>query len=329
MKIYRQLSLEEREKVYGLMNAGMSLGDIGKKLNRNKGTLSRELHRNAKYGNPYLPCRAQKKADKRKLRQRRRAPLKNSQIYLYVREHIRLGWSPELIAGRLSKDHPGQSISIETIYQYIYRRNYTLKPEKLWQYLPLARKKRMKKEGRRVRRIGKIPEAVSIEKRPEEVQRREGIGHWETDNIIGKISDDTALSVTVERLTRMTLMTKLPDRTAQAKTDSICSRLNEFPQNTLLTLTADNGSENSYHKQISKRTGMAVYFTHAYASWEKGSVENMNGRIRRYIKKGRSIDMVSDAEITRVEHTLNSTPRKCLDFLTPYEKMHQLLRMGV
>ena len=76
MGIYKQLSLEEREKLYGLMKAGMSLGDIGKRLKRNKGTLSRELHRNAKYGNPYLPCRAQKKADKRKSRQRKRAPLK-------------------------------------------------------------------------------------------------------------------------------------------------------------------------------------------------------------------------------------------------------------
>lgn len=204
-----------------------------------------------------------------------------------------------------------------------------MKPEKLWQYLPLARKKRMRKDGRRVRRKGKIPKAVSIEKRPPEVETRRSIGHWETDNIIGKITDDTALSVTVERLTRVTLMTKLTNRTAQTKTDAVVVRLKKFPGSLRLTLTADNGSENSYHKKITQETGMAVYFTHAYASWEKGTVENTNGRIRRFIKKGRSIDTVSEEEVMEIEHTLNSTPRKCLDFLTPYEKMHQLIQLGV
>ena len=94
MRTFHHITLEEREKLYGWQKEGLSLREIAKKLGRSHTSLSRELHRNAKYGNSYLPCRAQKKADKRTVRQRRKAPLKSSLVYLYVRGHLRLGWSP-------------------------------------------------------------------------------------------------------------------------------------------------------------------------------------------------------------------------------------------
>jgi len=123
---YRHLSLEEREKLYGLKGQGMSLRSIGKKLGRSQSSLTRELKRNIKYGreyfkNEYLPCKAQQLADKRSARQHYKAPLKNPEIFLYVRKHLRFpyGWSPETIAGRLPIDKPGLSICHETIYQYV------------------------------------------------------------------------------------------------------------------------------------------------------------------------------------------------------------------
>lgn len=324
MKGYNHLSLEEREELYALKKAGVSLGDIAEKLGRNKGTLSRELHRNAKYGNTYSPIRAQKKADRRTYRQRRKAPLKNATVYLFVRENIRRGWSPEIIAGRLPRVHSGESICPETIYRYVYQKSWYVRREKLWQYLPLARKRRMKKDGRRVRRDGRIPEAISIDFRPPVVAERNTPGHWETDNLIGKQTDESALSVTVERFTRITILT-LGDKTAKEKLEGLFKRLSKLPEPLRQTLTADNGKENTNHKDITQSLGIHVYFCHAYHSWEKGTVENMNGRIRRFIPKGKSLDAIDEKTVVQIEWELNNTPRKCLNFKTPLEVLEEIL----
>lgn len=336
MKRYKQLILEERERLYALREQGVSLRTIATELDRSHSSLSRELRRNVKYGieyfsNEYLPCKAQGLALKRKIGQRRHASLKTPAIYRYVKKHlIEDGWSPEAIAGRLKIDHPGESITKETIYRYIYSRQYkaqgngVIKTKPLSSHLPLARKKRMKLRGRKVFRHGKIPFTVSIEKRPVSILRRKRIGHWETDNIIGAQTDKAALSVTVERKILFTLLTKLSDRKAETKREAVIERLSAYPRK---TLTADNGKENTYHREIAKALGVSVYFCHAYASWEKSTVENMNGRIRRYIPKGLSIDIVNEETVAAVEFRLNHTPRKRLSFLTPCEKMQQALHI--
>lgn len=329
MRKYKQITLEEREIIYGMLSQGKTLRTIGKKLGRSHTSISRELRRNIKYGNEYfrneyLPCKAQKLADKRASKQRYKAPLKNPSIFLYVRKRLRLGWSPETIAGRLSIDHPELSICHETIYQYIYDKKRTTKTMQLQQYLVLKRKKRMKQNGRSVHRLSKIPEAVSIDLRPKLVEKRKQIGHWETDNVIGRQTDEAALSVTVERVTRVTLLTKLQDRKATTKVLALVARLGGYPAVLRKTLTADNGSENTKHQEITAALTILVYFCHAYHSWEKGTVENTNGRVRRYIPKGVSIDGLTDEYIEALEEKLNTTPRKCLQYLTPYEMMSKL-----
>jgi len=325
---YRHLNLEERERLFAFKAQGLSLRKIAKKLHRSQSSLTRELQRNIKYGNEYfyntyLPCKAQALAEKRAKKQRYKAPLKDPAIFVYVRKKLRKYWSPETIAGRLPIDHPGLSICHETIYQYIYSKKTKTRGMHLEEYLTLKRKKRMHHNGRSVRRISKIPEAVSIDKRPKVVARRKQLGHWETDNTIGKQSDKTALSVTVERVLHVTLINKLL-RTAKRKTNSVSFRLNQYPEKFRKTLTADNGSENSDHKRLTALTGMQVYFCHAYHSWERGTVENTNGIIRRFIPKGVSIDTLSDEYIAALEYKLNSTPKKCLNFFTPYEMMQKL-----
>lgn len=324
---YTHLRLEEREKVYALKEQGISLQKIGKKLGRSAGTISRELKRNAKYGAAYLPCRAQRLSDKRGWKQRYKAPLKNPLVFLYVRKHLREdNWSPDEIAGRLPLEHPGYSISYETIYRYIYSKR--MRRYGYWQYLTLGRRKRMSKGGRRVRNeySSKIPGSVSIDLRPQEVSDRVKVGHWETDNVIGKQTDKSALSTTVERIILFTLMNKLTDRSAKSKTDAVVKRLKKFPKRLRKTVTEDNGAENSYHQELSERLQMDVYFCHAYHSWERGTNENTNGRIRRYIPKGVSIDNISDDVIEEIERKLNATPRKKLGYLTPYEKMDEVLK---
>lgn len=330
MSSYKHLSLEEREKLVAFKEAGLSLRDIAKRLGRSHSSFVRELKRNktglGKRSNEYLifryiPCKAHQKALKRGFQQRAKAPLKETLIWLFVREHLRppFSWTPEEISGRLPKIHPGKSICTEAIYQYIYSK--LGKKYKLWKLLPNARKKRMKKGGRRVQRASKIPNAVSIDQRPKSIELRDEVGHWETDNVIGKQKDKTALSVTVERLTRLTLLS-LTSKSADSKTESLIERLATFPR---VTLTADNGAENTNHQEITSKLGLSMFFCHAYHSWEKGTVENTNGRIRRFIPKGLSLDDLTEDQIKELEYRLNSTPRKCLGYLTPYEKMMEVL----
>lgn len=322
MKVYRHLRLEERELLFCLREQGLTFREIGKELGRDQTTLSREYGRNAKYGRPYIPCRADGLTKKRGERQRRRAPLKNPLVYLYVREKLRKPgerWSPETIKGRLPIDHPGYSIGLETIYRYIYSRKKS-GLDQLWQFLTLHRKKRMRKNGRKVRST-KIEAMLPIETRSQTANLRQETGHWETDNMEGKKSDRTAVSVTVERVTRYTSLVKLVDHKADTKSEAVVRGLDHH---TVRSITADRGPENRKHQLITRELNVPVYFCNPYHSWEKGTVENTVGRVRRYIPKGRTLDTVSEKLIKQIEFHLNNTPRKCLGFLTPCEKLEQL-----
>lgn len=334
--MYKHISLEEREQIAVLQAKGWSHRKMAKALGRKQSSISREVKRNKRHGTEslgmdYMPCKAQALADKRAIKQRMKAPLKRPKIFVYVREHLRepFDWTPEQIAGRLALDHPGSTISSETIYQYIYGKG---KRYKLWQLLPLARKKRMKKNGRRVRRDGKIPGSVSIDLRPDEVFHRQIGGHWETDNLGGKVADRTAVSTTVERVSRAVFIDKLSDRTAVSKASALTDLLIALPAHFRQTMTTDNGAENTNYADVTAATNTAFYFCHvidpvrAYHSWEKGTVENTNKLIRRFIPKSTSLDTVTVKQVKVIEQRLNNTPRKCLNFLTPYEKMDQFLK---
>ena len=327
MKGYKQLSLLEREKIFGWRKEKVSFREIGRRLGRPHTTLTREFVRNAKYGEAYIPCVAQERSVKRSVKQRSQASWKGPEVYLYVRDHLRLSqwqWSPEQIAGRLSLDHPELHICHETIYQIIYAKEN--KKDKLWKYLTVKRQKRMRKGGRRVHRDSRIPEAVSIDKRSKSVEKRKQVGHWETDNVIGKQTDKTALSVTVERKIRLTIMSKLSAKTASEKTRKLFQRMAGLPDKMRKTMTADNGSENTNHKEITSSLEMPMYFCHPYHSWERGTVENTNGRIRKFIPKGISMDTITEKDIAVIEWRLNNTPRKCLGYKTPYEKLQEYLQ---
>lgn len=321
---FKQLTLEEREKLYLWRNQGIKWREIGRRLHRDHGGLIKEWQRNNRFV-AYLPAKAQERAERKSREQRRKAPLKSMHIWLYVQKHLRKPyyWTPEQIAGRLTLEYPTLSIHHETIYRYIYSKK--AKQYKLWELLPNARKKRMKKGGRSVQKASKIPNAASIDQRPEAVAKRVELGHWETDNVIGKQTDKTALSVTVERIVKLTLLAKVP-KSADGKTKAMVKQLTAYPEDIRKTVTTDNGAENTKHQDITGALNMAVYFCHPYHSWEKGTVENTNGRIRRFIPKGLSMNDISEKKIKAVEYWLNNTPRKCLQYLTPYEKMQQILK---
>ena len=272
------MGLREREILYYLLGKGVSLREIGRKLKRSHTSLSREIDRHSRYWRQYIPCEADRRAKRIGLQQRRRAALKNPLVFVYVREKLRLGWSPEIIAGRLLVDHKGQSVHFETIYKYIYSKK--TKREKLWKYLELGRKKRRIKLGRQVHKISKIKGAKSIDLRPKEALKRKTLGHFETDNMEGVKTDSKVLSVTAERSTRVLLLSLLKDRKSLTKARFVIKRIDDFPDKAKLSLTADNGSENSRHKLITKKLNIPVYFCHPYHSWEKGTVENRIKKIR-------------------------------------------------
>jgi IS30 family transposase len=320
----------ERERIFGFREKGLSFRAISKLLHRNVGTISREIDRHTKYGRRYVPCHAHSESIRVGVRQRRKSALKNPTVFLYVRTSLRKElWSPETISGRLPIDHPGESICLETIYRYIYL-NPRTKREKLWKYLELHRRKRMKKNGRKVKEYSKLTEAIPIQERPEIVNNRSEAGHWETDNLEGKRSDKSAISVTVERVMRKTKLSKLSSHTAQVKTKAVIQNLNQERKiNDIFvkSITFDRGPENSGYKEIGEKLKVQTYACNPYHSWEKGTVENMNKRIRRFIPKGISVEEITQDYLTLLEDKLNNTPRKVLNYLTPNEFQKKLLML--
>ena len=314
---YEHLNLAEREQLSILRNQGLSFSKIGKILKRNSSSLSREYRKNSWYYRQYKPFLAQKKADKIAVRQRTKAPLKCKEIYLYVRQHLRMGWSPETIAGRLPIDHPGFTIDDETIYRHVHNPKKT-RGDYLWRYLPLHRKRRRKKNGRKSK-TERLQNYLSIGQRSESVNLRLEPFHWETDNFEGVKSDSVVVSTTVERMSRLTVLTKLNDRKATTKSQALIGRFGTLSPTLFRSLTNDRGSENFDHEFISNKLRIPVYFCNAYHPWEKGTVENTIGRIRRFFPKKLSLNNLNESYLLKVENYLNNTPRKCLGFKTPYE----------
>jgi len=255
-------------------------------------------------------------------RQRYQAPLKNPKVFLYVRKHLRAPyhWSPETIAGRLLIDCPGESIHHETIYRYIYNSKKTW-GMKLWRYLKLHRKRRMKKYGRKVKAYARLKTALPINLRPAEANYRLAPGHWETDNMEGVKSDRATVSITVDRMNKVVRIMKLVDHTSASKHQAL---MDQTKQDVFRSLTVDRGPENSRHEQFTNQTGVPVYACNPYHSWEKGTVENTIGRIRRFIPKKTSIDSIPQWYFFALEELMNDTPRKCLGFLTPNEYQEKM-----
>lgn len=313
------MSLYEREVLYALKLQNKSFREIGKLLGRSHTTLSREYERNAHhFSREYIPCLADKKSEKKALDQRYKAPLKNPFIFVYVRKRLRIGWSPEQIAGRLRIDHSEYSIHCETIYRYIYNSKKT-RGMRLYQYLKNHRKQRMKKIiGRKIKK-SKIPNIIRIDQRPEVINTRTTVGHWETDNMIGNQSDYLVLSVTTERKTRYSVLS-LVKRGAMGKNQAL-SKLSTLHPDIVNSVTADNGTEHAKYEVIKKQLSIPFFFCYPYHSWEKGTVENTIGRIRKILPKKQTLIYKTEEEIELLESWLNNQPRKCLNWLTPAEAL--------
>lgn len=312
---YTHLSQDERDLLAVLLGEGRSLRSIGKQMNRDPGTLSRELKRNAPpiHTGYYLPHKAHERAVRRNSERGKRERLKNPTIRAYVRKRIKADWSPELTAGRWSSLHPEDPIGYEAIYQWIYTDERELIP-----YLVRAHKKRERRGYSRKHKKSHIPNRISISERPKRAEQRTVAGHWETDTAVSRQSK-AALQVTIERKTRYTRVAKLPAKTAHAMRVALTRRLSRVPTRFCRSITYDNGTENTNHEETNRILGTKSYFCEPYHSWEKGTVENTIGLVRRFLPKKTDFAIVSSKNIRTIERWLNNRPRKCLNYLTPAE----------
>ena len=268
--------------------------------------------------------RSHERAAKRKKEAGKRPRLKNGLTVSYVCTRLKLGWSPEQIAGRIDIDHPGLSISHEAVYQYIYHPR-TEGRDELIGHLRRGHRKRKRKGVGRKERKGKIPNRIPIEERPASADQSAsgGFGHWEGDSLVSRKSL-AALSTLVERKSRLLFLTKLERKSAVHASGSVIRRLQGFPEGARRTLTLDNGTENARHQEITEAIGppQAGYFASPYASWQRGTNEHMNGLVRWYFPKGTNFGKITDESAlggARVESLINNRPRKCLGYKTPLE----------
>lgn len=327
---YKQLSIEEREKIQLMLWQKQSVRTIAKELDRSPSSISREINKNRRSDGKrlYIPRTAHERAIIKRSSRGERIMVQNSHLRDYVINHLKLGWSPEQIAGK-AEGLIGIKISHEAIYQYIYAQVYRdgngyIRPgcEDLRSYLARRKKRRSQKGLRASYRIEKGP-LPSIDSRPLEVEEREIIGHWEDDLIVSKASKH-ALKTVNERKSGLVFIEKVRNKTIFESNRTIIKCLNHIPSEYRKTLTRDRGSENLGHIDLEKSLGIQCYFAHAYHSWERGSNENLNGLVRRFLPKGTDFRTISNEQIKHIEYLINSRPRKRLGWKTPYEVFYEM-----
>ena len=309
---YSHLTLDERCRLRGLMEIGLGVGEIARRLGRHRGTVYRDINRN-RCAAEYRPDSADRMAWVRKLRGSRIE--RSTRLFDYVRARLAMGWSPEEIAGRMELDAMSGAVSAESIYRYVYS------PAGRRARLPRYLAQRKTKQGRR-RRNGRrepsIPNRVSIDQRPAEADARIAFGHWEGDLMHFRRQGDILLTLQ-ERCSRLTLAQRLNSKDATDTADAIIDQLAALPSTALQTITHDNGGEFARHERVKDAIGLPAFFCDPHSPWQRGGIENANGRLRRDLPRRASLSGYSDEDIDGIVWNLNATPRKCLGFKTPIE----------
>jgi len=314
-KKYIHLSFAEREEISIGLSTGQRIVDIANAIGRDSSTLYREINRNSPAINTvqYRANRAQMRTDERKIASHTRKRLKNPVIQRYVAKKLKEKWTPELIAGKLPIDKPGLESNHESIYLWIYNDR-----QDLIKHLPRAHRIRQKRSSIKNKRCIRVLDRTMLEHRPVHIKDRQEAGHWETDTAVSRQSK-AAITATVERKTRYLIVRKIKGKTADCMHNAVVDSLKDFPQELRKTITYDNGTENAYHKLTDEVLKTEAYFCNPYHSWEKGSIENRIGMIRRYFPKKTDWSLITQGQLDKVVKMINTRPMKCLDFKTPEE----------
>src|ERR1035437_355162 len=324
---YARLTYEDRVIIETLLAEGKNKSFIATKLNRSRSTISREI--NKWLGGPKDSYKANFAHDSAQDFSSRRSKDKislNKKLRTYVYMGLLNNWSPEQISGKIKKDYPNNpimTISHEAIYLHIYKHRQAKINKKLISLLTCKRTKRKKRGS--PNKSCQIPDRVSIDERPLHIEKRNRVGHWEGDLVVGP-KHASAIGTIVERKTRFTYIAKLKNSKSNTVTQQFARKLNQLPQGCRKTLTYDNGTEMTYHKWLKKRTGMDIYFAHPYSPGERGTNENTNGLIRRFFTKGTDFNLISSRKLKFVQDKLNDRPRKILGYKTPNEALQKELK---
>lgn len=324
VKKHRRLSLKERVIIQTLLKENKSKSYIANKLGRSRSTIGREVNKwiQSKKDNYDAElahwCAKEDYLNKRNLDKISFYPL----LKFFVYRGLLYNWTPEQISGRLKELYPNDpimSISHEAIYRHIYTRPQARLNKKL---IKLLVRKKTRRRPHKKRRGGgsKIINQVSIDNRPEHIELRNEVGHWEGDLVIGK-NHKSAIGTIVERKTRFTLIIKLESKKADEIANQFSKILNKLNPIYKKSMTYDNGIEMAKHQKITEKTGMKIYFAHPYSSWERGTNENTNGLIRRYLPKGTNFNEIDIKQLMNIQEKLNNRPRKIIGYKTPKEMM--------
>jgi transposase, IS30 family len=320
-----RLSLVGREEIRAGIAAGESFRAIARRIGRAPSTVSREVGGvSGRAG--YRATRADDLACLRALRPKRSKLESNPRLRRVVVGMLERRFSPRQISARLGLEYPDDAemrISPETIYQSLYVQSRGRLRKDLTRYLRSGRQRRKPRRGPSGQ--GRIRDMVSISERPPEVADRAVPGHWEGDLLVGKLNR-SFIGTLVERHTRYVMLSYLGnDASTETVTRKIAERILELPEHLRLSLTWDQGREMARHADFSVATGVSVYFCDPHSPWQRGSNENTNGLLRQYFPKGTDLAIHNQKELDKVAAELNGRPRQTLDWLTPAEKMTELL----
>ena len=307
----KHLTKEQRYQIKAYLNCGKSIIFIADALNVNKTTIYRELKRNSRKRGSYDPGFAHQLATERKERfaavRKFTKSVKNRVINYLENEQ----WSPEQIVG-YCKSNNIEMVSHERIYQFI-RKDRFVDGGELYKHLRHQLKHRKRPVGEDKTRIkGRI----SIDERPKEVNQRETFGHFEADLIVGA-NNKGAILVLTERKTGFFFSDYLPHgKNAKEVAKTIINILLPYKK-FVHSITFDNGKEFAEHLLVAEKLKIDTYFTHPYASWEKGQVENTNKLIRQYIPKKTIINEETTRNLKQIQKKINNRPRKKYGYVKP------------
>ena len=332
-KGYKHIKKEERNEISILLKRGYKYAEIGKALDRDKSTISREIAKNrrkirtqegTKDGQYEAKVAHHKSYVRRKnAKYQGKKIWQNKPLLKYIKKRLRKGWSPDVISGRMRTEGQPFYASKTAIYEFIYS-SYG---QNLVKYLPSKRRKRKKRKEKKTRRE-LIPNRIGIEQRPSGVNSE--YGHYEGDTIVSgkRHHSKKALSVVYERKAKYVEIRKINNLKPKGNSQAMQIMFNKF--NNPKTCTLDNGIENTKHEEFQKETGIDTFFCDPYSAWQKPGVENVNRIIRRDVKKGSDISQYSEKYIANICKKLNNTPRKSLKYKTPKEVMlkNNLLKVG-
>tara|TARA_R100000935_G_scaffold573_1_gene2016 strand:- start:801 stop:1811 length:1011 start_codon:yes stop_codon:yes gene_type:complete len=320
-RTYSHLSLEERRRIAKWREAKMPIAEIADRLGRDASTVYRDLRRNH-YDDKELPeLNGYYALSAQDMYERRRAVHRKMVLHPHVMAAVRAGldagWSPEQIAGRMRLEGHSVRVSHETIYRFAYSKDGLA--EQFYRHLPEHRKRRRPRGQRRHNRTH-IFEAQSLSYRPESIGERTGFGHWECDLMMFR-KEHGKVNVTslVERVSRYTVVMRNEDRQSKPIMEALVKGLATLPADARQSITFDRGTEFSAWQRLKDGIGTDAWFCDPQAPWQKGTVENTNSRLRRYLPRSTPPTALTNRYLRSICHRLNATPRKCLGYRTPAE----------